>query len=215
VASALWSRGIHRCEEIGEEKIHVCLHENFRAARDFFTQFGFSPVRVHLELERDLEGVLKLTEEPEIGQVAHFDEGDEPLLAELQNRIFAGSWGFCPNSAEEIKYYLDLIQCQVRDVLLLKDGNKVIGYLWSHASIGGDSALKSGRIHMFGITGEFQGRGFGKKLLRIGLEDMKKKGFGIVELTVDEENPPAIALYDTFDFREKFTSIWYEKLNKC
>lgn len=211
VASALWERGNHRCQDIGGDKIHVCLHENFREGRVFFTESGFSPVRVHVELERDLEPAHMLSEEPEIGQVAHFNEDDERLLADLQNRIFTGSWGFSPNSAIDIKYYLDLIQCRVSDVLLLKDETEVIGYLWAHPSVGSDPALKKGRIHMFGIAPEFQGRGLGKKLLRIGLEDMRDKEYRTVELTVDEENRPAFALYDSLGFKEKFTSIWYEK----
>ena len=211
VASDLWEKGIHRCQDIGGNNIHVCLHENFREGRVFFTESGFSPVRVHFELERDLKDALMISEEPEIGKVVYFNEGDELLLAELQNRIFTGSWGFSPNSAIEIKYYLDLVQCRVSDVLLLKDRTGVIGYFWEHPSVGSDPVLRKGRIHMFGITPEFQGRGLGKKLLRIGLEDMRNKEYRTVELTVDEENSPAFALYDSLGFKEKFTSIWYEK----
>jgi len=211
VASAIWERGIHRCQDIGGDNIHVCLHENFREGRVFFMESGFSPVRMHVELERDLEDALMISKEPEIGKVVYFNEGDELLLAELQNRIFTGSWGFSPNSAIEIKYYLDLVQCRVSDVLLLKDRTGVIGYFWEHPSVGSDPVLRKGRIHMFGITPEFQGRGLGKKLLRIGLEDMRNKEYRTVELTVDEENSPAFALYDSLGFKEKFTSIWYEK----
>ncbi len=211
VASALWERGVHRCQEIGGDKIHVCLPENFRAGRLFFTRAGFSPVRVHVELQRDLLEAILPGEEPDIGRVTYFNEGDEPLLASLQNRIFTGSWGFSPNSAEEIEYYLDLTQCRVSDVLLLKDGENLIGYLWAHPSIGGDIAPKKGRIHMFGISPEFQGRGLGRKLMRIGLEDMRNKAFKSVKLTVDEANRPAVALYTSLGFEEKFTSLWYEK----
>jgi mycothiol synthase len=99
----------------------------------------------------------------------------------------------------------------VTDVLLLKDRAEVIGYFWAHPSVGSDPALKKGRIHMFGITPDFQGRGLGKKLLRMGLEDMRNNEHRSVELTVDEENRPAFALYDSLRFKEKFTSIWYEK----
>jgi mycothiol synthase len=211
VASALWERGIHRCQDIGGDKIHVCFHENFSAGRVFFAESGFTPVRVHIDLVRDLKDPLLRNKYPEIGRVSHFKEGDEPLLAELQNRIFTGSWGFSPNSAEEIKYYLNLTQCRVSDVLLLKEKSEVIGYLWAHQSLASDSERKKGRIHMFGTIPEFQGKGLGKKLLRIGLEDLRDKGYSTVELTVDEENHPAFALYDSLGFREKFSSIWYEK----
>jgi mycothiol synthase len=209
--SALWKKGILRCKEIGGERVHICLHENFKAARDFFSESGFSPVRVFVELVCDLKNTFPDFAEAKIGRRAFFKEGEESLLAEIQNRIFKESWGFCPNTAEEIKYYLDLTQCRLRDILLLKDGRDIIGYLWSHASPGGESTSKIGRIHMFGITPEFRGRALSKKLMRIGLEDMKAKGFEAVELTVDEDNRPAFALYDAFGFREKFTNVWYEK----
>jgi mycothiol synthase len=211
VMSALWESGIIRCQEMDGDKIHVCIHENFRAGRVFFAETGFTPVRVHVELEMNLEELSLFGKDPEYGEVTHFNEGDEWLLAELQNRIFTGSWGFSPNSAEEIEYYLDLTQCRMSDVLLLKDGDNLIGYLWAHPSVGGGYTHKKGRIHMFGILPEYQGRGFGKRLLRIGLEDMRDKEFNTVELTVDEANRPAFALYDSFGFREKFTSLWYEK----
>lgn len=211
VVSALWERGIFRCRELNGDKIHVCLHENFRAGRVFFTESGFVPVRIHVELERDLEEPLISDKVPEMGDVTHFNEGDERLLAEIQNRIFAGSWGFSPNSAEEIEHYLGLTQSRMSDVLLLKDGKNLIGYLWAHPSVWGDSTHKKVRIHMFGIVPEYQGKGFGKKLLSVGLRDLRDKGNKTVELTVDEANRPACALYESLGFKEKFTRLWYEK----
>jgi mycothiol synthase len=211
IASALWERGIFRCQELNVDKIHVCLHENFRTGRVFFTESGFAPVRIHVELERELEEPLISDKEPEMGDVTHFSEGDEPLLAELQNRIFTGSWGFSPNSAEEIEYYLDFTQSRVSDVLLLKDGENLIGYLWAHPSVWEDSAHKKGRIHMFGIVPEYQGRGLGKKLLNVGLRDLRGKGNKTVELTVDEANRPACVLYESLGFKEKYTRLWYER----
>jgi mycothiol synthase len=211
VASALWENGIRRCRDIGGDIIHVCIHENFRAGRVFFSESGFYPVHVHVELEKDLEDVLEQDKEPGINRVGYFSEGDEPLLAELQNRIFTGSWGFSPNSEEEIKYYLDFTQCRVSDVLLLKNESERIGYLWAHPSVASESVEKKGRIHMFGITPEFQGKGLGKNLLRVGLEHMKEQGYKTVDLTVDEDNRPAFTLYDSMGFKEKFLSLWYEK----
>jgi ribosomal protein S18 acetylase RimI-like enzyme len=32
-----------------------------------------------------------------------------------------------------------------------------------------------------------------------------------VDLTVDEANRPAFALYDSMGFEEKFASLWYER----
>jgi len=211
VALALWEDGIRRCQDIGGDIIHVCLHESLRVGRIFFTESGFSPVHVHVEFQRDLEEVLEQGKEPGIGRVEYFSEGDEPRLAELQNRIFTGSWGYSPNSVDEIKYYLDFTHCRVSDVLLLKKEAEEIGYLWVHPSVASETVQKKGRIHMFGIIPEFQGKGLGKMLLRIGLERMKEQGYKTVDLTVDEDNRPAVTLYDSMGFKEKYISLWYEK----
>jgi ribosomal protein S18 acetylase RimI-like enzyme len=67
------------------------------------------------------------------------------------------------------------------------------------------------RIHMFGVAPEFQGKGYGKILLRAAIDRMQQEGAKSVELTVDEKNATALALYDSFGFSLKNRSLWYEK----
>ena len=56
-------------------------------------------------------------------------------------------------------------------------------------------------ILRIGIKKEYQGRGFGKKLLKELLEILKEKGIKAVFLEVRENNAPAIRLYEKNGFR--------------
>lgn len=51
-----------------------------------------------------------------------------------------------------------------------------------------------------GVIKNYRGKGIGKELIQAALNQAKVKGLTRVELTVREQNRPAIALYEKFDF---------------
>ena len=63
--------------------------------------------------------------------------------------------------------------------------------------------LKSGAIELtyIGVTSGQRGKGLGKKLLHAFLEASRKNGYRSVVLSVEKENLPAIAMYETAGFR--------------
>jgi len=206
----------HACErgrQIGARKAHVCVPEEDQFARDFFVELGFEETRCFVELE--VLSALPFALEIPIasGEVDHFRPGDEALLATTQNRVFFGSWGFCPNSPDEIRYYLRHTGSKWQDILLIRDEAKITAYFWPHlvVKLGGTSIKKKWRIHKFGVDPEFQGRGWGKKVLAAGLKHVRKRGATSVELTVDSENTPVLTLMRAFGFKLKSRHFWYEK----
>jgi ribosomal protein S18 acetylase RimI-like enzyme len=162
-------------------------------------------------MEKDLAGFVN--RDPASIAVEHFRAGDSAMLATIQNRIFAGSWGFCPNSPEEIRYFFRLTQSKWQDILMIRENAKIIGYSWLHHVFkeGKDQEKRRWRLHMFGTDPEFQGKGWGKKLLQASLEHLWKRDATSLELTVDSENTPAIQLYKSAGFRVKYRDFWYEK----
>ncbi len=201
-----------RGRQLGAKVAHMCVQEEDEFTKKFSIELGFSQARCFLEMEIDLtQPLLKRTSEKL--ELEHFRAGDVALLTTIQNLVFTGSWGFCPNSPEEIRYYLRATESRWQDILLIQDENKIVGYFWPYtvleeARIG---ARKKWRVHMFGIDPESQGKGWGKKLLWAGLEYLKRKGARAVELTVDQENIPAVGLYKSFGFKTKRRDFWYEK----
>lgn len=210
---AFLDKAFQRGKEQGACVAHVCVSEEDKTTRGFLLQARFYLARCFLDLESDLSGISGKTYGTDLGEAGHFVKGEERLLAALQNRVFSGSWGFCPNTAEEIAYYLKLTGCKLEDILALRRGDALAGYLWPHffPMHSQPEQIPRGRIHMYGIAPDFRRKGLGKKLLVLGLFHLKEKGIKKVELTVDRENTLALSLYESIGFREKAKKFWYEK----
>jgi mycothiol synthase len=143
----------------------------------------------------------------------HLQRGEEDELTQIQNRSFAGTWAYNPNSVEEIAYRLGLIGCSPEDVILIFQGDKPTGYCWTATNLGESAAIgtNKGRIYMLGVDPDYRGKGIGKRALLAGLAHLKSKGIEAAELTVDSENAAACALYESVGFKISSTSAWYEK----
>ena len=210
VGSALIQRLLLRSQELGAGTVHVNIREPAPGAHLFLLDSGFSTIRFFYDMQLDLENRSSEDSEAAEAEIDRFGRGQEESLSQLQNRIFEGSWGFCPNSAEEIRYYLDLTGCRIDDVLCLKKEGRTIGYSWSYP-LPMRSDGTGMRIHMFGVDPGFQGQGWGKKIFLASLERMRERMARTVELTVDSENAPALALYRSLGFSLRSRSRWYEK----
>jgi len=202
-----------RASALGAQKVHVLVGDSNTGGMEFLDGAGFEPVRRYLVLGRK-EGGERLNEAGvDFGNLAlgRFQDGDEQRLADIQNLCFEGSWGFCPNTADEVGFYLAMTMTRIQDVLVLRDDVEVVGYLWPQVlerSKGGGGA--HGWIHMVGVRPDYRGQGFGQKLVQTGLQSLRERGVQGVELTVDEENHKAVTLYTSMGFSTKDTKLWYE-----
>jgi mycothiol synthase len=213
IGEQLLSQAGERIRELGAEVIHICLDEDSKGARAFLLKQGFKEVRRYLLMEKTLLREWECGRSDELEHLFHLGKGQEGLLADLQNRVFAGSWGFHPNSREDVCYYLALTGIETQDVLLAKDGEKIVGYLWQQVVDDRQytTDAKRGWIHMFGVLDRYRGQKWGQRLLMSGLHRLVRQGVGRVDLTVDEKNQPAVNLYKNLDFTIKSHKIWYEK----
>lgn len=193
--------------------LHFCLEEQNRQGRDFLIGKGYSLVRTFLKCELDLNQLQDRNLMPSLPSgfsFGRFSSGMEKELAVLQNQAFRGSWGFNPNNFQDIKYYLGLTLCRLEDIIVLKKEKTAIGYLWPHFFPARDS-LRA-RIHMLGILPGWRGQGLSKNLLLEGLRHFQARSINRVELTVDEANIPAVALYQRSGFTVKTKFLWLEKV---
>lgn len=55
--------------------------------------------------------------------------------------------------------------------------------------------VQNGHLEMLFLAPEERGKGIGKRLLQYGIEN-----YGIIELTVNEQNPQAVGLYEHMGF---------------
>jgi ribosomal protein S18 acetylase RimI-like enzyme len=64
-----------------------------------------------------------------------------------------------------------------------------------------------------GVAASAQGKGLGRALLEKFVEESRARGYHLVVLSVEDENEPAIALYEKFGFRisRSFTEGRYQR----
>ena len=211
LAKKLLSYAAHRAKELKVKVVHVNIRQDNAIAKSVLSRLGFRVVRRFLELE------LQLSDLPDAAHNTyshcHLQRGEEDKLTQIQNRCFAGTWGYNPNTTEEIAHYTNLSNHLLEDIVLIYDENKLIGYCWTVISHEAEATKgeRKGRIFMLGVDPDYRGRGIGRVALLAGLSYLKSKGVRVAELTVDSENEVACALYHSVGFKAWTNSLWYEK----
>lgn len=214
LATKLLSCATQRAKELGAKAAHVQIAEDNAVARGALTKLGFECVRRFLELRLDVDKVRRQDIDQAALECRPLQRGEEDKLTRIQNRSFTDTWGYNPNTVEEITYRTNQSDFSPEDVVLASDGDKVIGYCWTELTGGEEAATgeRKGRIFMIGADPDYRGRGVGKRVLLAGLAHLKSKGIRVVELTVDSENKAACALYRSVGFEVGTSSLWYQKL---
>jgi len=214
LATRLFSCAIRRARELGVGVVHVNITADNAAAQNMLSGLGFSLVRQFHELRLDMASVHWSDINRTALECRHLQANEEAELTRIQNRAFAGHWGYNPNTVEEITYKTHLSDFSPEDVILACDGDKIGGFCWTRVAFEGGSASgeREGQIYMIGVAPDYRGKGVGKKLLLAGLNYLKSKGLKIAVLFADSENEAACALYKSIGFRVRASSLWYERV---
>ena len=213
LATKLFSSSMQRIRESGIKASQISVSETNSAAKNLLNHLAFSFIRYFFEMQLDINN----TRLPAVRQgpttIRMLRPGEEDLLTQIQNRCFADTWGFNPNTTEEITYRLNMHDRSPEDVVLTYMEEKPVGYCWIiiNAEENAKREKNKGLIHMLGVDPDYRKQEIGKAILLNGLEDLKAKGVDIVELTVDSENLAACSLYESVGFEVYAKTQWYEK----
>ena len=137
-----------------------------------------------------------------------FKDGDEALLTRVQNDAFTGSWGFCPNTVDQIKYRTTMVNTNPQGILFLRNGEKTAGHCWT--CIAPTPTGVRGIIGMIGVVPEFRGQGISDSILLSGMRYLQSIDVQGIELEVDSNNTPAIRLYTSVGFKKVSDLHWFE-----
>jgi len=213
LATQLLGCAINRAKELGVKVAHVNIVEDNVVAKSVLSKLGFECVRRFLELKLDIADARWSDINRATLECRYLQRGEEDKLTQIQNRAFIGTWGYNPNTVEEIIYHTNLSTYSPEDIVLIYEGDKAISYCWTGVACeGGATSERKGRIFMLGVDPDYRGKGTGKKALLAGLAHLKSKSLQVVELTVDSENKTAYALYKSIGFKVRTSSFWYEKV---
>ena len=195
-----------RAKELEARVLHVCLPPS-----EFWSNImetaGLSRARASW-LMRWQEDAVPPIGLPNEFEIESFRPDDAARLTRVQNASFEGSWGFCPNTVEEVSYRASMSMCSPRGILFLRHSDETAGYCWTY--ILGDSRNPIGIIGMIGITPDYRGRGLSRPILLAAMDYLQGRGVRYVGLDVDAANCPAIKLYAAVGFKKVQEFHWFE-----
>ena len=206
VETLLVQRGIGTAKEIGARVLHVCASPASYLS-GILTKEGFYWTRRYWMM-RWQEGQIPSPQPPSGFSITTFHNGEAERLAQVQNASFEDSWGFCPNTIEEVAYRVRLSITPTGGIFFLRHAKNTAGYCWTY--IQGDTKSPIGIIGMMGITPTYRGRGLSKPTVLAAMEFLHASGVKYIELNVDGENAAATRLYHSVGFEKKTELHWFE-----
>jgi len=199
-------QAIGRARELNAGIAHICLGPD-SLRRELLQRRGFHLERVYWDMVWKGER-LPEAEAPPGFTLRNFKTGDAQALAEIQNAAFIGSWGFCPNTVEQIEYRSSMSNTSHQGILFLYDQHNLAGYCWT--CIAPSDGKNKGIIGMIGIAPDYRGKGVSKPVLVAGMDYLRSIHVDEIGLHVDGQNTPAIRLYTSVGFEKVGELHWYE-----
>lgn len=199
-------RAVGRSRELGVRYVHLC--RSYPPPKvGLLKEEGFSLVRTYWNMVWRQDGLPQFVI-PDGFALRTFQPGEVKVLTGVQNAAFAGSWGFCPNTVEQIEYRSSMVNTPTNGIMLLYHGDKAAGYCWTCIAPA-DGNIR-GVIGMIGVVPEYRGRGVSQTVLLAGMECLKSLGVADIRLQVDGSNTPAIRLYTSVGFQNAGERYWFE-----
>ena len=206
VERALIQAALRRAVELDAKVLH------FQTPQDPFlekllTAEGFTPVRLYWTMRwatKNLPSVIT----PDGFFLRSYDGlEDAETLTRIQNSAFGGTWGFSPNTVEEISYRANMSITSPQGITFLCNGETIAGYCWTLVLERHGGTV--GIISMIGIDPAYRQQGLGRPLLQAGLKYLTSQGVSYVELEVDSQNGPAVGLYQGMGFETVMDCQWF------
>ena len=204
VGRALVDAAIEHARGLGLAVLDFDAPEEDAAAR-LFIGAGFAVVRRHLHLRIERLDPPPRRDAPE-RVVRPLRREDVPELTAVQNAAFTGSWGYCPNTPEQLDYRIyELPLDHPDDVIVVEEQGRIVGYCWAQRGGRGEPGV----VGMVGVRPEAQGRGIGWAATAAALELLAEADARPIDITVDEANTPAVSLYRSLGFETAWRSVWH------
>ena len=164
---------------------------------------GFNIVRTVLKMQVDAEDVKlgrgAISPEYAIRDADMTDPDEAKAVTDLHNACFTGSWGFSPNTVEEIagRTSADRQRNGFPPIVVIEDeiSGELSAYNWITLNKG------EGRVEMVGVAPHLRGKRLGWAIFSAGVDRLLQHDAETLVLDVDSENPPARRIYEAAGYR--------------
>jgi mycothiol synthase len=195
--------------------LRIWAHGEQPAAARLAAATGFERFRALWQMRRPLRAELAAPAFPAGRTLRTFIPGqDEDEWLGLNSRAFAkhpeqGSWTRRDLELREREPWFDPDGFFIAE----RDG-AMAGFHWTkvHPAGGQDSPERAiGEVYVVGVDPAEQGSGLGRALTLAGLHHLRDEGLAEVMLYADEDNVPAIRLYEALGFSRTRTDAMYQR----
>ena len=193
--------------EAAPHPLRVWAHGDLPAARALAARAGFSRIRSLWTMHRPLAGLPPVPPLPPGVTIRTFSAGaDEAAWLDLNRKAFAhhpeqGAWTAEDLSLREREPWFD-----PDGFFLAERDGKLAGFHWTKIH---GSPPEIGEVYVVGVDPAGQGGGLGRALTMTGLHYLRSRGLPEVMLYVDEDNTPAIRLYESLGFSHQGTDVMF------
>jgi mycothiol synthase len=190
--------------------VRLWAHGDLPAAARLARAAGFNRFRALWQMRRSLGDPLDQPRFPPGITLRTFRPGqDEDDWLRLNHQAFAGH----PEQGAWTRHDLELREQEPwfdPAGFFIADRHGVMtGFHWTKVHGPGDAPAGVGEVYVVGVDPGEQGTGLGRALTLAGLQHLRDCGLAQVMLYVDEDNVPAIRLYESLGFARWRTDAMY------
>ena len=208
VKQALLQAAIERARRLPVSVLHTQLPSEDDARRRTLYDVGFQPVRRYATM-RWRGDTLPNEDLPDGFALRSFRTGHDPQrLTDIQNAAFGDSWGFSPNTVEQIEARLASKSTTPEGILFVMHGDDIAAYNWTARPAGPGGKL--GRIAMTGVHPAYRRMGLSRPTILAGMRWLASQGVELIELEMDSSNLSAARVYESLGFKKVADTVWFE-----
>jgi mycothiol synthase len=196
----------------GGHTLRLWAHGDLPAAAGLAAATAFERFRALWQMRRPLADPLGQPVFPPGRTLRTFVPGrDEDAWVSLNGRAFAkhpeqGSWTRHDLELREREPWFDPAGFFIAE----RDG-AMAGFHWTKVHPPEPPSPGIGEVYVVGVDPDEQGSGLGRALTLAGLQHLRDLGLAQVMLYVDEDNAPAIRMYETLGFTRSRVDAMYRR----
>jgi mycothiol synthase len=199
----------------GGHPLRLWAHGDLPAAAALARTAGFERFRALWQMRRPLDGPLDQPVLPAGRSLRTFVPGqDEDEWLGLNGRAFAkhpeqGSWRRHDLELREREPWFD-----PAGFFIAETDGRMAGFHWTKVHPPGDQDPGIGEVYVVGVDPTEQGSGLGRALTLAGLHHLRDLGVAQAMLYVDEDNVPAIRMYEALGFTRTRIDAMYRQQHR-
>jgi mycothiol synthase len=196
--------------QAGGRRVRLWAHGDLPAAGRLARAAGFERCRALWQMRRSLRDPIEAPRLPAGTTLRAFRPGqDEQPWLSLNSRAFAkhpeqGAWTRHDLELREREPWFD-----PAGFFIAERNGVMTGFHWTKVPGPADPGI--GEVYVVGVDPGERGTGLGRALTLAGLGYLRDRGLATVMLYVDEDNVPAIRLYEGLGFTRWSTDAMYQQ----